>query len=218
MFKNTYPRFSVLFLALFLFINCSKNVQKIPDTPWPVLSEREALEEFAVILSEAVTGNEEMRVFLKEEALKEFDKDNDVFYPYVKEHIFGSGRSFREELVLHEKYEHQMEAIERAIPKLTVLVPDFSWIDSNCFGIRSWDTKDDKVCVGFDDREDEHYMYHNGKYLGTLPASTFPSFPVLIVKSNERMLVTTTKSGEMDYSFVNSAFDGMSVTKGSIEE
>ena len=210
--------FAALFIVALSVISCSKSEKEVTPSSKNKLTEQEALEDFAIILSKTVTGNEEMRVFLKEEALKEFDRDNDVFYPYVKNHVFSSGKTFQQELAAHEEYENQLNDIEIAVPKLTILVPDFAWVDSNCFSVRNWDTASENLCVGYDDRDNEHSLFYKGEMMGKLPATEFPSFPVLIVKSNERMCVTTTKSGDIEYDFIDPAFDGSSViTKGYLE-
>lgn len=204
--------------ALALVASCTKTIQQDSFAQDKVLGEKQALEEFAVILSDAVADNEEMREFIKEEALKQFDKDYDVFYPYVKDHVFSSGESFREILSAREKYVGQLEAIEQSVPKLTVLVPNFSWLDEEFFCAEKWDTSIDRLCVGYDDDADVHRLYFDGEYQGALPASDIPAFPVLIVKSNERMSVSgATKSGENVYAFADPAFDGSVSTKGVYE-
>lgn len=198
--------------------SCTKTVQPDSFNQEVTLQENAALEEFAAVLSKVVTGSEEVRAFFKDEALKQFDRDFDVFYPYVKDHKFSSGETLREMLVANETYEGQIETIERAVPKLTVLIPSYSWIGENSFDVHTWDTADNHLCVGFDDRALEHSLYYDGEMMGTLAADAIPSFPVMIVKSNERMKVSiSTKGGENTYSFADPAFDGSSYgeeTKG----
>lgn len=217
--KNKNGIFVALFIMALGAFGCTKSEKGAPRSCENKLTEQDALQEFAVMLSKAVVENEEMRVFLKEEALKEFDRDNDVFYPYVKNHVFSSGKTFQQELTAHEEYVNQLNEIERAVPKLTILVPDFAWVDPNCFSVRNWDIASENLCVGYDDRNDEHSLFYNGELMGKLSATEFPSFPVLIVKSNERMCVTTTKSGETEFAFIDPAFDGSAdATKGHVEE
>lgn len=195
--------------------SCTKTVQPDSFNQEVTLQENAALEEFAAVLSKVVTGSEEVRAFFKDEALKQFDRDFDVFYPYVKDHKFSSGETLREMLIANETYEGQIETIERAVPKLTVLIPDFSWLDADFFSVKNWDTTIDRLCVGFDDDATAHRLYFNGEYLGALPASNMPAFPVMIVKSNERMSVSaSTKGGANVYYFADPAFDGSKATKG----
>ncbi len=198
--------------------SCTKTVQPDSFNQEVTLQEMDALEEFASVLSKVVAGSEEVRAFFKDEALKQFDRDFDVFYPYVKDHKFSSGKTLRQMLLDNEKYEGQIETIERAVPKLTVLIPSYSWIGENCFDVQIWDTADNRLCVGYDDCGMDHNLYYDGEMMGTLAADAIPSFPVMIVKSNERMKVSiSTKGGENTYAFADPAFDGASyaeATKG----
>lgn len=222
--KRSLIKLFCLLVSSLFFIACSHEIipeQKNDETAH-YQKQVDALEDFAIILSKAVAENGEMREFIREEALKQFDKDYDVFYPFVKNHVFSSGLSFQNVLSSYEEYENQLIDIEKAAPKLTIMVPDFSWIDSKCFSVREWNTTENQLCVGFDDRENEHRLYYKGELLGLLPASSFPSFPVLIVKSNERMSASVaTKGGETYYSFADPAFDGRTDSKaawGSVAE
>ena len=183
------------------------------------MSEMEGQQAFAIILSRAVASESSLRSFIKKEALKEFDLDHDVFYPFVKNQILDNGDTFREAILRHSESEEQLSQIERSVPKLTILVPDYSWIKEQCFSVYSWDTNLDRVAVGYDDRQETHPIYYNGEKIGDLPAFSFPTFPVLIVKSNERMVVSesATKAGGISYDFLDSAFDGTKTTKGHLE-
>lgn len=113
----------------------------------------------------------------------------DVFYPYVKDHIFSSGKTFRQLISLHQTYEGQLAAIEKAAPKLTILVPDFSWLDSNLFCASSWDTSNSFLCVGFDDKQDVHRLYSDGELLGELSASSFPFSFFRVIRQVELLLL-----------------------------
>ena len=59
-------------------------------------------------------------------------------------------------------------------------------------------------------------LFADGKAAGTIEEGEIPGFPVLIVKSNERMKVVSpaTKGGCIQYAFVDDAFDG---SLGTIE-
>lgn len=215
-------RLFVFFILTILFSCCSKdNLEKRSGPPLvQCFSETDALESFALILSSALYENEELRVFLKEEALKQYDRDYDVFFPFVKDHIFSSGKSFYDILSSYAQGLGLIDAIEKSVPKLTILIPDYSWINPDCFSVYYWDTSSNNVCIGYDDHATSHRLYHNGELLGLLPGASIPTFPVLIVKSNERMDVSpaATKGG-LAYSFADQAFDGADsyYTKGHID-
>ncbi len=110
----------------------------------PKLSETDASEEFAKILSKAIYEEKDLRNFIKEESLKEFDKDYDVFYPWVQNHIVNGTETFREVL---SKYDEagMLSDIEEELPLLTILVPDWSWVTD--FSACSWDTESQDISV-----------------------------------------------------------------------
>lgn len=76
--------YAVLLLG-FLAVSCTKEDLVAPSDNSSQLSENEGLKDFAVILSRAVKNEPQLRDFLKEEALLEFDNDYDVFYPWTKQ-------------------------------------------------------------------------------------------------------------------------------------
>ena len=204
-------------LTAALMVSCNGQIN--PDVPVSsyeelvTIDEQTAMRNFAAILSKAVSSDKELRVFLKQEALKEFDRDFDVFYPYVKNEVVHDGMTFRELLLNFSETPSNLELIERSLPKLTILVPDFSWIDPRCFSVKKWDTSIEEVGVGYADQNASHPVFCNGEIKGELPLGAFPDFPVLIVKSNERMIVKTpaTRASEARYDFIAPEFDGSKI-------
>ena len=71
-----------------------------------------------------------------------------------------------------------------------------------------WDTDSNLVAVGCDDRLEQHSIYYSGEKIGEINAESFPEFPILIVKENERILVSSSTKGGNQYSFIDSVFDG----------
>ncbi len=86
--------------SLFVFFGCTKEINIETETTLP--DENTALSDFAEILSSAVYSELPLRDFIKSEALKEFDRDFDVFYPFVKDEIVYDNQTFRQIL---EKYD-----------------------------------------------------------------------------------------------------------------
>lgn len=88
------------FTAISIIISgCSKNeitTSLERDINEQQLSEIEAYNEFASILSKAVNNETALRLFLKKEALKQFDKDYDVFYPWLRDCDIDGNNSFEE--------------------------------------------------------------------------------------------------------------------------
>lgn len=136
------------------------------------ISESEAQESFARILSLVVSKEASVRKFLKDEAIKQFDKDYDVFYPYVKERIIGDGQTFRDILVSYSS-EERVSEIERSLPLLTIMVPDLS--DFGAFSVEEWDTEDDQVAVTYRTGNDNSVFYAEGDSLLSLPKEDLPA-------------------------------------------
>lgn len=128
------------------------------------------MDDFTVILSKAVANDKDLRDFIKMESLKQFDKDYDVFYPFVKNERLSSGISFREALLKYTT-EDKLEQIESNCPLLNIFVPDWSWI--NGYSADSWDTNDDFVTVSRKDDGDKHVIYYNGSVYDTVETDGF---------------------------------------------
>ena len=204
-------------LSFLILVSCSKNNYDVVGIERSI-SYEEAQTMFATILSKAVATNKQLRLFIKDTALKQFDKDYDVFYPYVKNEVVDNGKTFRE-LLLDYCDNDQLCQIEQTLPKLTILVPDWSWFGGSC--AEEWNIEDNNpVYVGSEYNTANHILFCNGEPALALSLGEFPSSPTLIVKENERMKVIGihTKSGDLEYSFVDSAFDGSSLieTKGRV--
>ena len=178
------------------------------------ISETDAQKSFAKILSIAVAKNEALRTFLKSEAEKQYDKDYDVFYPFVKDKTVTDGKTLRDILVSYSS-ENEIATIEKNLPLLTVMIPDLA--SFGAFSINKWDTSNEQVAVTYAKDNDNSVFYAEGDSLLSLPKGDLPNFPFMVVKSNERMKVVgkeATRSGgyaDMNankYDFVDSAFDG----------
>ncbi len=195
--------FYLMLAGIMLLASCAKE-ETIPTLPIRALSVEEAQALFTKTLSAAVSNNERLRLFIKKQALEQFDYDYDVFYPFVKDMTVSDGMSFRE-ILLDYCGEEDLCAIERALPKLNILVPDWAWL--GCFSVNEWDAYDSKVAVSYVSEDGSIDVYSNGESLGKLPHGSLPGFPVLIVKSNERMVYTpSTKGTEGNYDFVCEEF------------
>lgn len=195
-------------MACFL-TGCGQEV--IPETQSDLEKNQdcfESMDNFAIVLSKAVANEPSLRNFVKQTALEEFDKDYDVFYPFVKNSIVDGSHSFENLLQLYCEDGKTIESIISGISKPTILVPDFSWVSDNCFSVKHWDTSNNQVAVAVEKNNGIHTIYYDGEVVGHLSDEEYPSFPVLIIKSNERMVeLAPTKSGVIEYDFANKFFD-----------
>lgn len=170
-----------------------------------------AQKEFAKILSEAVYNHIEARAFLKEEALKRFDKDYDVFYPLVKNNKMENGQTFRE-LLLSYTDAKRLKQIEKSLPLLTMYVPDLSlFVD---ISPKNWDISDEEVPVAFSNEKEGTVLFLNGDSVMTLQRNEVPGYQLLLVKNNERVRVRPHSSAtrgdveQLEYEFIDEVFDG----------
>lgn len=201
----------------FTLASCEKNQQLEKDEEvQEVTKVQPTIEIFAKALSAAVYQHGEMRSFIKDEALKQFDKDYDVFYPFVKDKEVAEGKTFRE-YMLDYLNDSELERIEQEHPLLTISVPDWEWLQA--FSVKDWDLSDDDILVGFAVESDTHPVFFNGDFFDNLEAGMFPENPVLIVKDNERMAVLSyaTKGEDLQYCFADEVFRPEPDTKVSVQ-
>lgn len=204
---------SLLLFSSLLYSCTSINLKDSNDDTNIIYEEQEAYKDFAIILSKAAYCEPELRSFIKEEALKEIDKDYDVFYPWVKDKLVNGSVTFRDILKRYD-VSRRLGSIERTLPLLTILVPEWSWVHPNAFSVKTWDTSEKTVAVSYDSHNINNPIYHNGFQQEGIPSGIYPEFPVLIVKSNERMNVDyETKGGLAEYSFIDQEYDGREETR-----
>lgn len=208
----------ILLACAFLF-SCNNEVDEVSpagngpqDNVAPVakIDAGKAQQEFAKILSKAVFNNTEVRQFLKSEAIKQFDNDYDVFYPYVKDKVVAGSKTFRDILLSYCDDEKTLLEIEETLPLLNILVPDLSYVGD--FRAENWDTSDNEVAVSYLTDKNEVELFGDGENLDILEPGEIPGFPVLVVKNNERLKITAaTKaagSSLYSYDFISDAFNG----------
>lgn len=176
-------RFLISALSLILvLISCEKELTPIQNDKEGTCS----LEQFSILLSRAVYAEPELRNFIKAEALKRIDYDTDVFYPIVKDVLIDGQRTFEEVLKQYD-LENNLSSILAKHPLLTIYVPDWSWINEDCFSINRWNCSSPDVGTSYVSNNSEHEIYWNGKFAFTMTDGEFCSAPILIVKDNERL-------------------------------
>ena len=210
-------KYYFFFLMLFLSAACSDDDRCLPfedDGQLPsyqnsLLEDSIAQKEFAIILSKAVYSNEKLREFIKKQALKQFDKDYDVFYPYIKDLNVDGEKSFRDVLLDYTSDEN-LKIIEKSLPLLNIFVPDLSFVGG--FDVRKWNTSRSDVLVSYREGNQNSVFFENGDVIFSLEDNELPTFPFLVVKNNERMRVknsmTRACGQRCDYEFIDDAFNG----------
>lgn len=94
----------ILFLlaSVFFMLSCSQEESILPTNENTSNSPTAAVDaqlKFAKLLSQAASDSKEVRSFLRNEALAQFDNDYDVFYPFVKNKIVSGNQKFRDILL-----------------------------------------------------------------------------------------------------------------------
>lgn len=212
-------KYVFILLACASLFSCNNEVDEVSpagngpqDNVAPIakIDAGKAQQEFAKILSKAVFNNTEVRQFLKNEAIKQFDNDYDVFYPYVKDKVVAESKTFRDILLSYCDDEKTLLEIEETLPLLNILVPDLSYVGD--FRAENWDTSDNEVAVSYLTDKNEVELFADGENLDILEPGEIPGFPVLVVKNNERLKITaSTKAAGTSlysYDFISDAFNG----------
>lgn len=202
-----------LFSVLTILFSCSKtdmvgiDLAVIDNT----IDQQTALRNFSIALSKVVYQNQPVRELIKKEALGKFDNDYDVLYPLIKDRIIADGKTVHTLLAEALGDEVQLNNIEAIIPTLTIFVTNVTWFDPEGFCAEKWNTEDERVSVTYKQTNGNcSELFANGYDLGTIEAGVIPGGPVLIVKTNERVVVNpSTKGGtDVDFTFIDDVFDG----------
>ncbi len=184
----------MLFICLsgLLFYSCSetdlKEKGEVARTTFSKGTKNDNYElkkKFALTLHEAMLNSQELRKFLREEALKKFDDDYDILYNYVRDESIGQN-TFRETLLKYTT-ETELKEIEETIPSLTIFVPT---LPEKSFSAETWDTSKDIPLVAIrllDVNETPIINSKGDSYL--LDSNAIPAFPVVVVKENERVVL-----------------------------
>lgn len=182
---NVKQALLLLMTMCLFFSSCGSEETEFvkPDVENVVFSKKEAMDKFAIILSKALT-DKNIREFIKHEALKQIDNDYDVIYHYVKNEKMANGLTFSEGLAKFCDGEEFLNKIANEDNLLTIYVP---FIDST-FSAENWkiETQIPSVCVRNNDNEDDLLLFGKDEQR-FLSRKQKPDFPVLVIKSNERL-------------------------------
>lgn len=187
-----------------------------------ILDENNAKKEFSLALHKALTGNVELRKFIKDEALKRIDYDYDVLYSLIKDTPLNDGKTVEELFSAYIDLD-TLQAIGKQYPTLTIFVPE---LPLNTFSAERWDYVKENPAVS----------YISSKHTGDIPVilpsgeediiegDKIPAYPILVVKTNERIIsnsslksingneISLASSGYVNgtsFSFTDKAFDNL---------
>lgn len=141
------------------------------------------LVEFAKVLSKVVHERKDVREFLKNEALKQFDRNYNVLYYLISDELVGK-EAFRDVLISYSS-EEVVERIEKNVPLLNILIPEITFFEVLP---EDMDTDDDEIPVAVS-RESVNTLYFNGAEELDLKKDEIPGFHVFVVNENSHVII-----------------------------
>jgi hypothetical protein len=195
------------------------------------------MEKFGIGIAEALK-KEGFRNLIRNEALKEFNRDHDVLYNTIKyvpfsgaiaasssEPIMSNARisnakNLHEFLIPFFESEQELIEFESRLPLLTLFVPT---LPEGTFSPELWDTGDPDqipdVALRLDNIDFVPVIGHDGELFLIEPDIT-PGWPIVVLKENERLVLSGDPLFEqldtriivgndgLQYRFISNNFDG----------
>lgn len=173
--------------------------------------------EFGKALAKVLGENQEIREFIKKEALKKFDNDYDVLYLLIKDEELNNGLTLEKSLLKYIKPE-LLKEVEDKIPTLTIFIPE---LPMNSFSADAWDTNKEIPFVGVRIKyESDVPLYNAIGEESIVLGGQIPTYPVLVVKENERVAIGNSVSSSrkiesninnsIQFIFLDDVFNNMS--------
>lgn len=198
--KKLFSQFIPALVLMFLFFSCQEDEALEQDITASETSSNHSADvlrtTFAKNLAVAVE-NEELRIFLKEEALKRFDGDYDILFNAAKNSVVTKdGRTFAELLQANWQGEASLQEIQTALPTLNILIPDLLPAPTEL-----WDTQKHTPLVAVMNSEqhqegvDYLYAYDVSGQQHKLPAFEDPLETTIIVENSERVAIANKGKG-----------------------
>ena len=186
---KTYINFikkAALFVSLFIAFNSLYSYNNGDD------QKADLKKEFARALIGAMKESKMLREVLKTEALKMFDKDYDILYVLIKDKTLENGLSIEYLMARHLGGKEKLDHIISQIPTLTILVPE---LPNESFSAELWDAEKDVPAVAIPTRKNSSTPFINVNGIQeTIPEKDIPGFPILVIKDNERVIVSNSSN------------------------
>lgn len=189
-------KFSLLLIiiSVFLFVSCQKHNAET-DVSIPLTTPQSSHESkvyFAKTLAKAVEQEPLLRIYLKQEALKMFDNDYDVFYQSVKNFTLSDGHTVYEKIAKYASSKDSLDLSIQSLPLLTMYVADLPELTPE-----NWDTDNTIPVIAVESqnqeaKEDIKAFYGKNEAF-EIPHGLIPAFRTIVIKDNERVLVRNQK-------------------------
>lgn len=225
--KKIYLATALVLLAL---SSCRKDQKILAPFELSATNKQNLKTSFSKTLAIALEKEPTLRAFIRAEALKQFDKDNDVLFHMVKDVKLENNKTFYETIVQYATSKVDFDKSIESLPTLTIMVPEIP-----NFNPIKWNTNTEipVVAIAPELRYENVFLYNSKGDSKQIPYGLIPGFPVVVVKENERVSVavsgvdrspksavllksdlgkeniTFANVGNMKFSFSNEAFNGL---------
>ena len=158
---------------------------------------------------------------IKKKALEMFNNDYDVLYQRIKNEPVENGLTVRQLLLKYFEDEAILTEIETKRPTLTIFVPE---LPEDSFSAETWDTEWQRPAVAI---RAKHYntpvisefgFFNANSDEFVVEAGYVPTFPLVVLKDNERVAVAKntrslrsdviSNSNDFEFEFIDECFDG----------
>lgn len=191
-----------MLLATAIF-SCKKDVKQKEETPGqnqgtppniPTGSFNPVI--FSKSLAKAMESSA-LQSFLKKEALLQFDNDYDILFQKIKDEVV-EGKTVYERLLATTSDKDGLKKEVEQNPLLTIFVPALK-----NFSAEKWNTNEKPPVVGIRNVEDSKsnrpmYGYTNKGSRVTMDYRNEPTFPIVVLKVNERLTMEKLRDGRID--------------------
>lgn len=126
--------------------------------------------QFAKCLSRAVYERQDVRQFMKDEALNKIDNAYDVFFPIAKDKYIGN-KTFEDVLSQYTSHDVLQDSIEKYVPMLNIHLPEFGNAK-----VRDLNTSEAELPVLCG-----HKLFVNGEVVDSISDDEVPDFSVLVI-------------------------------------
>lgn len=143
--------------------------------------------QFAKCLSRAVYERQDVRQFVKDEALKKIDNAYDVFFPIAKDKYIGN-KTFEDVLCQYVSHDVLQDSIEKYVPMLNIHLPEFGNTK-----VSELDTSEAELPILCG-----HKLFVNGEIVDSISDDEIPDFNVLVISENNTIQKKSSSTRSID--------------------
>lgn len=143
--------------------------------------------QFARCLSQAIYERQDVRQFVKDEALKKIDNAYDVFFPIAKDKYIGN-KTFKDVLCQYVSHDVLLDSIEKHVPMLNIHLPELGTTK-----VSDLNTSEAELPVLCGQK-----IFVNGEVVDSISDDEIPDFNVLVISENNTIQKKTSSTRSFD--------------------